>query len=328
MTTRTIVYITFAFFLLLNNSTFAQSPTDTIIYHQGQDTFDLASANEIPFAAYTPTPAPRKGSLLLWTNSDTVLVDVALQAGTNTGSLSGTLAVPFLELTSATDLGLGNAWVTQLIEQQDSIVQVNTQLLLAPNPTGVFYLDFRQGNGALDSFMTLATYNYWIQQNNLYSDSLTAARQDIRRAEQMVNAATETVQQQKAIADKAQKKLDKHTQYQAEFDEIATVSKQVNEGLERVKDGEQLTTAEMMAIADATGTRQKVGRALEEKSPQAYQDFYQHQTATERQARAEQQLQAAQELLKQRAAQIPIYNKKIATATKKIAYFERLYKDK
>lgn len=328
MTTRTIVYIAVAFFLLLNNSTFAQAPIDTLIYNQGQDTFDLAVTNEIPLVAYTPTTAPRKGSLLLWTAQDTVLANVALQAGSNGSSLLGSLTVSFLELTSATDLSLGNAWVTQLVEQQDSIVQVNTQLLLAPNPTGVFYLDFRQGNGALDSFMTLATYNYWIQQNNLYSDSLTAARQDIRRSEQMVNTATETVQQQKSIAEKAQKKLQQHTQYQAEFDEIATVSKQVNEGLQRVKDGEQLTTAEMMAIADATGTRQKIGRTLEEKSPQAYQDFYQHQTATERQARAEQQLKAAKELLEQRTAQIPIYNKKIATATKKIAYFERLYKDK
>ena len=312
----------FLFCLLwLPYALWAQSDIDTI--HYQKDTFLVQQMTIIPFET-NDTPLSDSSLLLaIWVGQDTALATAPIEkkAGKVTGALPGL----FLEKDFAIELRLGTAMVKQFVETQDSIVKIETEALALNLTIGSFYLDFRAGDGIWAEFMQLSNYNYWLQQRNNLTDSIKDSKQDSIRAVLMATDINKQITVDQATLSTTTKELATYEDYQEDFAQIRQSSKAVNTGLQKVKAGKKLTNKEMMAIADATGERQKISVALQKKNPSAWKTFQQNQVATERIELNQQQLTAIHQLEEQAQEKLKKFRKQLYTATQKFDYFEGLY---
>lgn len=301
---------------------FAQSGMDTIQYTK--DTFNVQQDTLISFEIGDTPIDDTELLLAIWLDQDTVLEIAPIQKTGN--DVTGSFPCLFLDQSISLELALGTAMVRQMVETGDSVVHLQSEALAMNETRGNFYLDFRNGAGKWEDLMLLSNYNYWLQQINNLRDSLKITKQDSIRASQMIaDFETQVKTNKKTVANTAEK-LASYSAYQADFDKIRKASKKVNTGLKKVKNGQQLTQEEMMAIADATGERQKTTIALKKKDAEACQVFQNNQSATERLSHNQQQLTVVKQLQTQTTKKRQQFRQQLYTATQKFDYFEGLYK--
>jgi len=309
-------------FLWMSSSLLAQ--VDSLLF--SPDTLRLATSKQAVPIKFVYTPANSKAvdtPFVIRLSLEETTVSLAASRQKKGKKIKGTLKTPLLTVNQKGHIALGKAIYHQLYQAADSVLTFGVALEAQPAVDGQWTIDFRSQSGRLTDFVEQSAYYYWLEKRQLYRDSVLQAQKDSARSVAMLQTSEKHVNQCQQQVDKTQQALAQYEKEKPLIEAIKKTSTQVDKGMARIKNGEELSKEEMMTIADATGERAKNSKKLKAESPKAYTAMQSQQEASKTLSYAEQQLQANAALLQKRQKMLTRLRQQWQNAKKQCQQFNK-----